>query len=318
MPLASSSPRRSVYPIGDGYHLKNSVLSLDVSSEADLSFVSSALMPMPEVRRIIATEETVALFAALHRKKINALVCQYQRPFSVGNLTLELLPAGTVLGGASLFIQTAKHSVLYAPHLQMETTGGELMLLRKADVLVIGLHHGDFSLPKRDKELQRLAKSIAASNKQLYVYCEAVDTAQEICVLAARLGCSVAMHASISAISKVYKPHRVADYRIYRRSRNYDVVILPYSHIKYRHRHVGMSFYVHDTSPAPLHPIKATEEFTISRFSPGARLQEVVRKVNPSEIYTVGDYAQTHCDKLHNKQNKKAMPVFAGHQPTLF
>ncbi|MDE3269090.1 MAG: hypothetical protein OYH77_02270 [Pseudomonadota bacterium] len=317
MPLTSASSPRNVYPIGDGYHLKNSVLSLDVSGEADLSFVSSALMPMPEGRRIIATEDTAAIFAALHRKKINALVCQYQRPFSVGELTLELLPSGTVLGGASLFIQTTKHSVLYAPHLQTEAVASnEPMTLRKADILVIGIHHGNFVLPKRTHEVQRLASAIAASDQQLYVYCEAIGTAQEVCVLAARLGCSVAMHASIAAISKVYKPNRVADYRLYRRTSAYDVVILPYSHIKYQHRHAGVSFYVHDTSPAPQQR-RAEAEFTISRFSAGAQLRAVVSQVNPSEVYIVGDYARTHYDKI-KADRTQVQPVFAEHQPTLF
>ena len=59
-------------PVEGGLHLKDSVLSLDVYGEANLSFVSSAKTTLRELgaRRIIATEETVRIVEALRKKKL--------------------------------------------------------------------------------------------------------------------------------------------------------------------------------------------------------------------------------------------------------
>src|SRR5690348_7431391 len=104
----------------DGLHLANSILWLDSQDSGDLSFLSSATTSFqPKVPQVIATEETIKILEA-YRKKPNALVCQYNRPFSIGRLKMELLPSGCVLGGASLYVETDKGRILYAPQLQTQ------------------------------------------------------------------------------------------------------------------------------------------------------------------------------------------------------
>ena len=64
--------RLQLSPVEEGLHLKDSVLSLDVYGEANLSFVSSAKTTLKTLgaRRIIATEETVHIIEALRKKKL--------------------------------------------------------------------------------------------------------------------------------------------------------------------------------------------------------------------------------------------------------
>ncbi len=64
--------RLRVNPVEGGLHLRDSVLSLDVYGEANLSFVSSAKTALKTLgaRRIIATEETVHLIEVLRKKKL--------------------------------------------------------------------------------------------------------------------------------------------------------------------------------------------------------------------------------------------------------
>src|SRR4051812_41501371 len=102
----------------DGLHLADSILWFDSQLSGDLSFLSSASSNyLPKVPQVIATEETIKILEAC-RKKPNALVCQYNRPFSIGRLKMELLPSGCVLGGASLYVETGNGRLLYAPQLQ--------------------------------------------------------------------------------------------------------------------------------------------------------------------------------------------------------
>ena len=96
----------------DGLHLANSILWLDAQDSGDLSFLSAASTTFhPKVPQVIATEETIKILEAF-RKKPNALKCQYNRPFSIGRLRIELLPSGSVLGGASLFVETDQGKLL--------------------------------------------------------------------------------------------------------------------------------------------------------------------------------------------------------------
>src|SRR5690606_38073060 len=104
----------------DGLHLANSILWFDSKESGDLSFLSSATQNFqPHVPQVIATEETVRILEAFRRKP-RALICQYNRPFSIGPLKMELLPSGVVLGGASLYVETEKGRLLYAPQLQTQ------------------------------------------------------------------------------------------------------------------------------------------------------------------------------------------------------
>ena len=101
-----------------GLHLKNSILWLDDLSGPQLSFLSIApdYIPRSIQAQLITTAETAKILD-LQRKKYNPLICQYNRPFSIGRLRMELLPSGYSFGSASLFVETCQGSLLYAPYL---------------------------------------------------------------------------------------------------------------------------------------------------------------------------------------------------------
>src|SRR5689334_3572085 len=109
----------SIRQTEDGLHLSGSILWFDSQNSGELSFLSSASSSLQaRVPQVIATEETVRILESQKRRP-NALVCQYNRPFSVGRLKMELLPSGSILGGASLHVETDEGRLLYAPHLQL-------------------------------------------------------------------------------------------------------------------------------------------------------------------------------------------------------
>ena len=109
-----------ITPTDDGIHFDNSILWLDSFSSGEVSFISSAINLKKNIApQVIATEETIKIFDYL-KIRPKTLRCQYNRPFSIGKYNLELLPAGSIIGSASLFIKTHDKTILYAPCLQNE------------------------------------------------------------------------------------------------------------------------------------------------------------------------------------------------------
>src|SRR5690606_33632481 len=111
---------------------------------------------------------------------------QYNRPFSIGRLRMELLPSGTTLGGASLYVETDQGRLLYATRLQTHRISTvRKMQLKKAQTLVLGAYHADpnSAMPSRKKEKDRLLRTIQKeikNNRYPLVLCQPLGTAQEI------------------------------------------------------------------------------------------------------------------------------------------
>ena len=143
----------------DGLFLDDFILSFDSCRSKHISFLSSALNPFLDISaRIFATEETLRILEVFNRKP-NALVCQYNRAFSVGKLRIELLPSGGILGGASLFVETEGTSLLYAPLLRSKGfLSLRSMQLKSANFLILNaLHPVNISAKvKRKNEIERL------------------------------------------------------------------------------------------------------------------------------------------------------------------
>ena len=142
----------------NGLHLTGTPLSLDARRKSPLSFVSHAHSDhIARHERTIATAATLRLMA--HRLgDLNApLAVPYGRPFALGPLTLELLPAGHVLGSAQIRVtrEDGKRIVYtgdinFAPSLTAEPTQ-----VAECDTLVIEstFGHPRYVFPPREEVL---------------------------------------------------------------------------------------------------------------------------------------------------------------------
>ncbi len=150
------------------------------------------------------------ILGAFNRKP-NALICQYNRAFSLGKLKIELLPSGGVLGGASLFVEMDGNTLLYAPLLR---TKGFISLrsmqLRQAQVLLIKASHPVHMSTKgrRKNEVERLLQQVEIDiqkGRWPVLICPPVGTAQEVSFLLSERGIPVSVHPSIGKVHKVYE-----------------------------------------------------------------------------------------------------------------
>jgi putative mRNA 3-end processing factor len=326
----------------DGVHLDGSVLWLDANFPEAISFVSSVKSPGKQGRKgassgkrnsqIIATEETVRLLE-LRNKKQNALVCQYNRPFSIGRLKMELLPAGSVLGSASLYIEHGKDRILYAPMVQPQKSPTvRQMQLKRANTLVIGAYHPDpsCSMPSRRREKDRLIQAVRqliSQSKYPTIYCNELSTAQELTKELSDAAIPLAVHSSIFRINRIYEQYgaKLGSYSLYDPKRTKKkVLLIPMPKggrlpVRSRPKESPVLF-VESSMTATIGP-SATEEVTdryfISEIADGKELREVIQAVSPKEVLVIGPYAKQYCAELKSL-NPKMKPLFPPSQQPLF
>ena len=117
---------RSFVHRGGGVRIAGTVIACDAALGAELVFLSHApafgvharraLPRLGGVRRqLLATDVTLSLLGpAGERLKAHALPAGYGRPFSLGDLRLEMFPSGFIPGAASLLCERAGRRIVYA------------------------------------------------------------------------------------------------------------------------------------------------------------------------------------------------------------
>jgi putative mRNA 3-end processing factor len=339
LPIEESSNRK-VELTDAGLHLIDSILWLDATPSADLSFLSSVinadqLGPFKVAKRpqqVIATEETLRLLE-LKSKKPNGLVCQYNRPFSIGRLKMELLPSGSVLGGASLYVEHGKERILYAPYLlPQKSSTVRQMQLKKANVLIIGAFHPDVSasMPNRRREKDRLissAKSHISEGRYPVIYCHEFPIAQELTKELADADIPIAVHSSIYKINRIYEQFgsKLGEYSLFspKWTKN-KLLILPMPRdgrpaVRSPVPN-GPIFYVEKYLTSSLGPSIQTsveERFFVSDIADLKEIREVISVVNPKEVYVIGPYAKQYCEELRSLP-QKIRPLYPNGQTCLF
>lgn len=94
-----------------GPRLQRGGLAFDSFEEAGATFISHAGIRWPRrADRVIASDVTTRLVGA---RRGNVLGSPFRRPFSLGPLTLELLPAAFSPGAASLLVARGEDRLLY-------------------------------------------------------------------------------------------------------------------------------------------------------------------------------------------------------------
>ncbi len=317
----------------DGLHLGDTILWLDSNQNGDLSFLSSAACERPSGGpQVIATEETIRLLHSSKQHRPNALICQYNRPFSIGRLRMELLPSGSMLGGASLFLETDSGRVLYAPRLQTHKISVvRQMQLKKASTLIISPTHPDPNgvLPNRKKEKERLLDEVRGYVSQgIYpvILCPPLTISQEITRLLVQADLPVAVHRTIHAYNKIHSQFGsvLGNYSMYSpRYTRKKVILFPTSfQWKSAPRFClpeGPLFIVNEG----IHAIRADPNqrvksmYYLSSTADGRDLREVIAAVGPKEVFVFGPYAKAYCEEFRSLASHIS-PLYSNGQPTLF
>ncbi|MBI4512028.1 MAG: hypothetical protein HY698_20520 [Deltaproteobacteria bacterium] len=136
-------------------HIVGTPLWCDARHARDACFVTSArVKEARRHRQIIATETTIQLLTQAGRRAGAELAVPLGRPFSLGNLRLELFPSGHVVGAASLAVDLPMARVVCAGTVNPNGEGfAGRAEIRRCDVLVIDaspFHQREPAPPRAD------------------------------------------------------------------------------------------------------------------------------------------------------------------------
>ncbi len=200
----------------DGVRVDGTVLWLDSPRTRHMTFLSSpSLDPLPLGARTLLSSDAAGILSG-RLKDVRVLPVDYHRPFSLGELDMELLPDGVQVGSGHLLLTRGEgESLLYArdPRMSPNLTAPSPRL-PKADVLVMGCLDGDVrrSLPPRgwseEAVLGFVSRATARGNTPVLLT-ERHGLAQELVAILGREGLEVYAHRSLLETLPTYRARGV-------------------------------------------------------------------------------------------------------------
>jgi putative mRNA 3-end processing factor len=199
-----------------GMRLSHYPLWLDAPRKQELAFVSHAHGDhIARHARVIATKPTLELMAHRLGKLPEPLAVPYRQAFELGPLTLELFPAGHVLGSAQLRATRDGRRVVYTGDLNVvPSLTAEQTEVAHCDTLVIEatFGHPRFAFPPRAEVLgllRRFVEQALAEGGTPVVLGYALGKSQEAIAALGEAGLPLCAHASVHAVCNLYRAHGV-------------------------------------------------------------------------------------------------------------
>jgi len=301
----------------DGIHLKGTGLWFDSKKKAELSFISNAnVYKFAPPEKIIATPETIKFLKKKIKKSV-LLACPFYRPFSLGNLQVELIPSGHMLGSSQMVVDIGEKTLVYTGDLNLKklpTT--ELAYSKKCDVLVMKATFGlpQYIFPTFENSIQPLIKFIEdtlSSNSTPVILVEALGLGQDIVKALGENGFKISLHKSIYKVTKIYEDFGVhfGDYELLKSTEIEErVVIIAPDKIesdnlnKTKKKRLAI---IIESGGEDIYSVKskfnADEVLTFSSLAGYNELLEHVEKVSPEKIYLVDRHANEFAKALEKK-----------------
>ena len=192
-------PKQPLVEWQGGVHIVGTPIWCDATRAREACFVSSAAVRLSKKhRQLIATEATLRLLPDTLVER--QLAVPYGRPFTLGDVRLELFPSGAMPGSASLLAYVGKTRVVYAGAVSREAE------VRSCDALVLDatFGHPRYRFPPRadvQAELMAWTRACLTDGMTPVVLCDPLRTAP---MLARQLGAvgEVRVHRTIAAVAK--------------------------------------------------------------------------------------------------------------------
>lgn len=198
----------------EGFRLQGSVVALDAKKSRPMSFVSHAHRTTRH-DRIVCTDRTLRL---LRRSGAtwDALPVSFGRPFQLGALSLELFPAGHVIGSAQLLAESRAGRLVYCGGFQpYGSLTAEKYQARPCDVLALDCPYDEpeivFPPPAEVRErIVGWVHDTLATGHVPVLLGSAIGKGQELSKLLGDAGFALRVHRSIYEVGKVYRELGVA------------------------------------------------------------------------------------------------------------
>ncbi|MCZ6555206.1 MAG: MBL fold metallo-hydrolase [Candidatus Dadabacteria bacterium] len=312
----------------EGIHLKGTDLWFDSKKKAGLSFISNAnISKFTPSEKIIATPETIKFLDKKIKKSV-VLACPFYRPFALGNLQVELVPSGHMLGSSQIIVDKGDKTLIYTGDINLKKLPTvEPAYTKHCDVLVMKCTYGlpDYIFPTFDESIEPLIRFInetLSSDSTPVILVEPVGKAQDIIKVLGENGFKLSLHKSVYKATKIYEEVGIEfrDYELFRPTDIEEkIVIIPpdkiesnnIKNIKRKKVAIIIEWAVEEKS-AIKSAFKANEAFTFSNHAGYNELLQYVEYVSPEKVYLIDKHAIEFAGSLQ----KKGYQAMALEKPT--
>ncbi len=296
----------------EGIHLRETDLWFDSKKKVTLSFISSAnIDKFTPSEKIIATPGTIKLIGGKIKKSV-VLACPYFRPFALGNMQVELVPSGHMLGSSQMIVDKGDKTLVYTGDMNLKKLPTQKPAYTKhCDVLVMKCTYGlpEYIFPSFDESIVPLIKFINETlsfNSTPVILVEPVGKAQDIIKALGERGFKLSLYESIYKATKIYEEFGVEfkDYELFKPARIEDtVVIIPPEKMEsgkiknIKRKRVAIIIEEEEESADICAAFKAEVAFTFSNRAGYNELLQYIEYVSPEKVYLIdrhaGEFAKT-------------------------
>lgn len=289
----------------DGIHLKKTDLWFDSKRKVPLSFISNAgFNKFGSHQKIIATPETIRLLGKKTRNSV-VLPCPFHRPFSLGNVQVELLPSGSMLGSSQISVDFEGKKVVYTGDLRLRASEtSEQVVPRHCDILVIKCTYGlpKYIFPPTDDVIESIRAFVDdsfSSGHAPVLLVNRLGNAQDLVKVLGREGYNLSVHKSIFDAIKIYEEFGI-DFLNYEsfdpmRIEN-KVLLLPLAARdsdeleSIEDKRIGVAIGWALDRVSVISAFGADEAFPLSNHAGFDELIKFVEIVKPTEVYVVNGF----------------------------
>jgi len=283
-----------------GIRISGTSLWLDAQRQVPLSFISHAHSDhIKKHQKIIATPETISFY---HQRchQVDSIALTYGAPYQIENLTIELFPAGHILGSAQILVIKDDVRLVYTGDLNLQRSlTAQPIEIRNADILIIESTFGtpQYKFPQRSESIEKLVAFIDKCflmGQVPVIMSYSLGKSQEIIKILGDLDYQMSVYHSIYTMTKIYEQHGIAlkNYQLYGGEHLSNRVMIIPPHLKNwagknnrgSMRRLIVTGWAVDA--AAKYRYQADEGVPLSDHADFEDLITYVKKVSPKKVYT--------------------------------
>ena len=164
----------------------------------------------------IATAPTAAFLRLRSGADLRGTELSFRHPHQVGGLTVELFPAGHVLGSAMVRVESERGSLLYTGDFRLEPSlTAEPAEMVQADAVIMESTYGggeEWIFPSREELRERLValvRQILARDRTPVLMAYSLGKAQETAAMLRGQDIPLVVHPVVARIAAIYEQHGV-------------------------------------------------------------------------------------------------------------
>jgi Cft2 family RNA processing exonuclease len=316
----------------EGIHIKGTDLWFDSKKRVRFSFLSNANVNhfVPH-EKVIATPQTLRLLGDRIKNSV-VLACPFNRPFTLGKVQVELIPAGYILGSSQVVVEIDGKRIIYTGDFKLRhTETAEMAEVKRCDILIMKCTYGlpKYAFPSPESVIDSLVVFIEeslSSGATPVLLVEVLGKAEDIAKVLGDRGYKLSVHRSIYRVIKIYEEFGIgfSNYERFRpRELKGRVLLVPIylrgSDIveKIERKRIGavMGWAVDRVFVKSV--FGADEAFPLSSHAGYEELIQIVEISRPNEVYLIGGFSVEFARTLQ-KRGFNAKPLETPSQLRLF